>query len=137
MSRTKAHDAKIYGIDWSNTHRDKLITCSLDMSIKVWFTNSLHSTDLPSQSFRAEHPVWRARDLPFGHGFLSLPQRGENGPGLWTYNNTRPIETFEGHSDVVKEFVWRSQPSSKDDHGDIVHLILSYSPHILQVKKFN
>ena len=28
----KAHDAKIYGIDWDREHRHKLVTCSLGMS---------------------------------------------------------------------------------------------------------
>jgi hypothetical protein len=57
--------------------------------------------------------VWRARNLPFGEGILSLPQRGET--TLEMYAKGDPpnlVETFEGHSDVVKEFVWR-----KGNHG--------------------
>jgi hypothetical protein len=54
------------------------------------------------------YPVWRARDLPFGEGVLSLPQRGETALDMWAYNGSyTPVETFEGHTDVVKEFVWR------------------------------
>jgi hypothetical protein len=54
------------------------------------------------------YPVWRARDLPFGGGILSLPQRSETALEMWaTGNDTVPVEIFEGHTDVVKEFVWR------------------------------
>lgn len=57
--------------------------------------------------------MWRARNLPFGEGVLSLPQRGET--TLEMYAKGDPpnlVETFEGHLDVVKEFVWR-----KGNHG--------------------
>lgn len=103
------HDAKIYGIDWSHTRREKLITCSLDKTIKVWNTRALTGTEpAPFQVFHAEHPVWRARDLPFGNGVLSLPQRGNASLEMWNYDNAQePIDVFDGHNDVVKEFVWR------------------------------
>lgn len=55
------------------------------------------------------YPVWRARDLPFGHGVLSLPQRGQNALEMYECNtgSKDPVERFEGHDDTVKEFVWR------------------------------
>jgi len=43
--------------------------------------------------------------LPFGQGVLSLPQRGSTELEMWA--NGESVETFVGHSDVVKEFVWR------------------------------
>ncbi|KAJ7084577.1 hypothetical protein B0H15DRAFT_386319 [Mycena belliarum] len=71
----------------------------------------------PTQTIRTPHPVWRARHLPFGRGVLGLPQRGGTGLGMWAVrdpgNQARdgdgdePVEMFEGHTDVVKEFVWR------------------------------
>lgn len=58
--------------------------------------------------FNTSYPVWRARDLPFGRGVLSLPQRGENVLDLWSYDHPEePAYVLEGHSDTVKEFVWR------------------------------
>lgn len=64
----------------------------------------------PKLTLHTGHPVWRARDLPFGRGILSLPQRGDALLEMWGYDDTKaPVETFEGHTDVVKEFVWRSQ----------------------------
>ncbi|KAI5119541.1 hypothetical protein M0805_008527 [Coniferiporia weirii] len=120
VSRMKAHGAKIYGIDWSHSRRDEIITCSLDKTIKVWDTGNLSSTDCsPSQTFYTDHPVWRARDLPFGHGVLSLPQRGETVLEMWSYDDHKvPVETFEGHTDVVKEFVWRSGGGSSGNDKD-------------------
>ena len=58
--------------------------------------------------FNTSYPVWRARDLPFGRGVLSLPQRGENVLDMWSYDHPEePVSILEGHSDTVKEFVWR------------------------------
>ena len=40
---------------------------------------------------------------------MSLPQRGETALELYGRDNLEmPIERFEGHTDVVKEFVWRN-----------------------------
>lgn len=59
-------------------------------------------------TFNTSYPVWRARDLPFGRGVLSLPQRGENVIDMWSYDHPEaPASVLEGQSDTVKEFVWR------------------------------
>lgn len=78
------------------------------------------STDLPRSVIHTTYPVWRARDLPFGKGILSLPQRGETTLEMWAHGGEEvgldsklPIEVFEGHTDVVKEFVWRRGGSGK------------------------
>ena len=100
FARIKAHDSKIYGIDWSRTRRDEIITCSLDKTIKVWDTNTLNEpSPKPSSTYFTDHPVWRARDLPFGNGFMSVPQRGEAVLEMWNSEDLRgPVERFEGHS---------------------------------------
>ena len=55
---------------------------------------------------------------------LSLSQRGESVPQMWNYDYHRaPVENFEGHSDVVKEFVWRTK-----DVGDPNGLLLFCLP---------
>jgi WD40 repeat protein len=126
-----AHAAKIYGIDWAHNNSRELVTCSLDKTIKLWdvdsspaglggFCNFEGNADRPPQSsiyepcctIHTSYPVWRARDLPFGHGLLSLPQRGSDALEMWAHNTDMPhasvpVEVFEGHVDVVKEFVWR------------------------------
>lgn len=101
-----------------------IVTCSLDKSIKVWNVQDTSAPDFPQtepyfqkspqrlpqplRTITTRYPVWRARDLPFGRGILTLPQRGETALEMWvTGNDMAPIEIFEGHTDVVKEFVWR------------------------------
>ncbi|KAF9007839.1 hypothetical protein BDQ17DRAFT_1323782 [Cyathus striatus] len=75
-------------------------------------------TQRPKGIIRTTYPVWRARSLPFGQGVLSLPQRGDTTlemyaqathcvPGPEEECHMVPVETFPGHTDVVKEFVWR------------------------------
>lgn len=111
VSKIKAHNSKIYGIDWSHDVRNEIVTCSLDKTIKVWdISDSTNSDGLvdPKVSIQTTYPVWRARNLPFGHGLLSLAQRGVTALEMYAqYQSTAPVETFEGHKDVVKEFVWR------------------------------
>ncbi|KIY44139.1 hypothetical protein FISHEDRAFT_52764 [Fistulina hepatica ATCC 64428] len=103
VHRIRGHDGKIYGIDWSPTSRTEIMTCSLDKTIKIWDTNRLQPSTI-----NAENPIWRARYLPFGDGILSMAQRGEDAlQMIQRADLTAPPYTFEGHTDVVKEFVWR------------------------------
>ncbi|KAJ6467500.1 hypothetical protein C8R47DRAFT_990390 [Mycena vitilis] len=104
ITRLRAHRSKIYGIDWSPAVRDELVTCALDGEIKAGPPAATH---MPAHTIRTAHPVWRARHLPFGRGVLSLPQRGGTGLGMYAFGKRTPVEVFEGHTDVVKEFVWR------------------------------
>lgn len=119
------------------------MTCSLDKTIKLWDVDispadgGLRDTDgnattLPQYSIyepyytiHTSYPVWRARDLPFGRGLLSLPQRGGDALEMWAHSKEAPhaipIESFEGHADVAKEFVWRRGGRGK--HNDINSLL--------------
>ncbi|CCM03390.1 uncharacterized protein FIBRA_05520 [Fibroporia radiculosa] len=107
ISRIQAHTAKIYGIDWAHERTNEIVTCSLDKTIKIWDTQNLMPSE-PKITIQTEYPVWRARDLPFGQGLLSLPQRGQTALEMYSHDNPLiPVEIFEGHADVVKEFVWR------------------------------
>lgn len=105
ITQIQAHTSKIYGIDWSHHSSTEIVTCSLDKTIKTWNTNDVTE---PTSCIRTTYPVWRARTLPFGEGVLSLPQRSETTLEMYATAETQiPVETFEGHTDVVKEFVWR------------------------------
>ncbi|OAX43953.1 hypothetical protein K503DRAFT_730449 [Rhizopogon vinicolor AM-OR11-026] len=118
-ARIGAHTAKIYGIDWAHSRKHDLVTCSLDKTIKVWDAHDAPSFSLnqfsqaeiqPRSTISTQYPVWRARNLPFGHGVLSLPQRGGTTLEMYALEGSdvgTPVDVFEGHADVVKEFVWR------------------------------
>ncbi|CAK5284473.1 unnamed protein product [Mycena citricolor] len=161
ITHLRAHRSKIYGIDWSPTRRQELVTCALDGEIKVWDIDQVsetvlsnsnsseftaqphpHSSPLirtssmlhtPLRTIQTAYPVWRARHLPFGRGVLSLPQRGSTGLEMYALGewagqgagprtelaeDVLPVEVFEGHTDVVKEFVWR-----RGTDGDAFQLI--------------
>ncbi|WVW78757.1 hypothetical protein I302_100718 [Kwoniella bestiolae CBS 10118] len=123
LTTINAHGSKIYGIDWDRRDREKLVTCSLDKTIKFWTVPELRSStssiidsdpfatvnppDKPTSVVTTSYPVWRARNLPFGRGVLSLPQRGEQALELFAPDDDTPVERFEGHENVVKDFVWR------------------------------
>ena len=120
----RAHDSKIYGIDWDRQYRHKLVTCSLDKTIKYWSipelaeASSESSTPTNVHKITTNYPVWRARNLPFGRGVLSLPQRGEAALEMFGLGSAEPVERFEGHDDVVKEFVWRTKGGTAQGYDD-------------------
>ncbi|KAG8963801.1 hypothetical protein FRC05_004511 [Tulasnella sp. 425] len=73
----------------------------------------------PRAVIHTRYPVWRARHLPFGYGVLALPQRGETALEMWSPDQPeQPIHTVEGHTDVVKEYVWRFKGGHDCDHDD-------------------
>ena len=126
LSTIAAHTTKIYGIDWNRNDPSKIMTCSLDATIKLWSNvgKSDHIT-VPRRVIRTHYPVWRARHTPFPHGILAMPQRGNS--NLWLYKhakdsdastfNDEPVHAFQKHdSDAqVREFLWRSRGST--DYG--------------------
>lgn len=118
----EAHTTKIYGIDWSRTSATCLLTCSLDMTIKLWDYPELETN--PKHMIRVPFPIWRARHTPFGHGILAMPQRGNNELHLYderlagdrqaTEHDLQSVHSFTGHEDQVKEFLWRSRGGIED-----------------------
>ncbi|CDZ97888.1 Conserved WD40 repeat-containing protein [Phaffia rhodozyma] len=100
------------------------------MSGTSWL--SPHSNDIktdlvePDRTIRTNAPVFRARFLPFGRGILSLPQAGETSlemrrlldHTLEGQEREKVITRFEGHTDKVKEFVWRIRGGENSDDDD-------------------
>lgn len=112
----KAHDEKIYGIDWSRRSSDGLVTCSLDRTVKFWSTKSVQN---PQKIIQTSSPVRRARHLPFGRGVMTLPQRSDHVLKMWNEDQlTAPIASFVGHQDTVREFVWRTRGGSNLNYDD-------------------
>ena len=123
----EAHETKIYGIDWNRLHVDKIITCSLDKTVKFWDCSNLE--DEPEQVVSTPFPVWRARHTPFGWGVLAMPQRGNSDLHLYDRRfaehpvqngRVQSVAKFSGHKGQVKEFLWRPRGSITDgiDHRD-------------------
>ncbi len=115
LTRIRAHNSKIYGIDWSHNLRNEIVTCSLDKSIKVWDVSESRISNMYG-------------GRPANVSFLSKIKGNEEnefsirGP-LAQCDPIRIINThypvwrarylpFGRHTDVVKEFVWR-----KGDYG--------------------
>lgn len=122
-----AHATKIYGVDWNRTDTKNVATCSLDKTIKFW--DYTGSTDEPTWLIHTPFPVWRARHTPFGSGLLAMPQRMDFSLHLYDRRLGRegqrsraiqPTHKFDGHTDKVKEFLWRSRGSISDgfDHRE-------------------
>ncbi|KAI8334949.1 hypothetical protein BC941DRAFT_399392 [Chlamydoabsidia padenii] len=116
MTSITAHSKKIYGIDWSRQNDYTIVTCSLDKLVKYW---NIHSPDEAEETIITNSPVWRARNTPFGEGVLTMPQRSES--TLYLYGRAtpdEPVHLFEGHTDTVKEFVWRWKGGQANSDGD-------------------
>jgi WD repeat-containing protein 59 len=124
----EAHGTKIYGVDWNRFYSNKIVTCSLDKTVKFWDIENLE--DVPERIIETPFPVWRARHTPFGWGLLAMPQRS-NGD-LHMYNRrpseedklrsgpVPPVKIFPGHKGQVKEFLWRARGNIESgiDHRD-------------------
>ncbi|EXJ79973.1 hypothetical protein A1O3_08259 [Capronia epimyces CBS 606.96] len=117
----EAHGAKISGVDWNRHNPDKIVTCSLDKTIKFW--DLAYQEDMPERIIETSFPVRRARHTPFGWGLLVMPQRG-NGDlhlydrrainGVLESGLIQPVATFAGHEGQIKEFLWRSRGTIVD-----------------------
>ncbi|KAF2847773.1 hypothetical protein T440DRAFT_402897 [Plenodomus tracheiphilus IPT5] len=120
LSTIAAHSTKIYGIDWNRNDANKIMTCSLDMTIKLWNNVGITANiDTPRRVINTHYPVWRARHTPFPAGILAMPQRGNS--SLWLYKHVndsdpstfvnQPAYAFEGHEPdaQVREFLWRTR----------------------------
>lgn len=112
----EAHSTKIYGVDWNRTQTHRLVTCSLDRTVKFW--DYKFGEGQPEHVIQTPFPVWRARYTPFGSGLLAMPQRGNNELHLYDRRSfpkedgeaiDMPVHSFEGHDNQVKEFLWRSR----------------------------
>ncbi|KAF2153012.1 hypothetical protein K461DRAFT_225416 [Myriangium duriaei CBS 260.36] len=143
LTSIDAHATKIYGIDWSRSDASRVITCSLDRTIKVWDWSA--SDVHPDRIIRTPYPVWRARHTPFGEGILAMPQRGDHKLHLFDGkqdNNTPwdahvdPVYSFKGHGDSVKEFLWRARGTIHDNTDDRDFQLVSWgSDHELILHK--
>ncbi|CAG8536370.1 3074_t:CDS:2, partial [Acaulospora colombiana] len=61
---------------------------------------------------------------PVGSGILTMPQRSESTLYLWNRENPQsPVDSFAGHNDVVKEFVWRIKGGNNQNVGKEFQLI--------------
>lgn len=118
MRTIQAHGTKIYGIDWNRYQKNKIVTCSLDRTIKFWDLEN--QDDMPERIIETPFPVWRARHTPFGWGLLAMPQRGNSDLHLYDRRKingvlesgpVRAVATFTGHEGQVKEFLWRARGS--------------------------
>lgn len=126
LKTIEAHETKIYGVDWNRTETSKLITCSLDRTIKLW-DYEVSETE-PERIIHTPFPVWRARHTPFADCLLAMPQRGNNDLHLYdrreenagpidSNGNVEPNYTFTGHQEQAKEFLWRAR-GTIDNHSD-------------------
>lgn len=124
LKTIEAHQTKIYGIDWSRTDETKIVTCSLDRTIKLW--DYEFSETEPERVINTPFPVWRARHTPFGNGVLAMPQRGDHDLHMYDCRSstqahspaqTEPNYRFTGHEEQVKEFLWRGR-GNIDEYTD-------------------
>ncbi|KAK6632142.1 hypothetical protein RUM44_007172 [Polyplax serrata] len=112
------HIAKIHDLDWSQTHEYQLASCSQDGTVKFFDVTNPKCAESVIQT---ASPIWRAKYTPFGEGLVtvvvSLTQRGDNGLLLWNLSNQSiPVHTFVGHTDVVLEFEWRRNRAELSDY---------------------
>ncbi|XP_065641638.1 GATOR2 complex protein WDR59 isoform X2 [Hydra vulgaris] len=113
------HLSKIHGLDWSPQNESQFVTASNDSTVKFWNINS----PLQSQgSINTGSPVWKARFTPFGIGLVTVQlRRGDNNIFLWKTSELKsPVHRFDGHTDVILEFQWRSQHLGDEEEYQLI-----------------
>lgn len=132
-----AHSTKIYGIDWNRSDPSKILTCSLDSTIKLWAqVGKTATTNTPRRIIHTNYPVWRARHTPFAHGLIAMPQRGNS--SLWLYKHVNDssrdtftneaVHEFRAHKPEaqVREFLWRVRGGTDDYIDDREFQLVSW-----------
>lgn len=123
MTTIHAHFNKVYGIDWHRTEHNKLLTCSLDKTVKQWEgVGIVESINKPTRTIFTDYPLLRARHTPFPNGIIAMPQHGSASLSLYEQNTylqstRRPQHTFvnnECEGGRLHEFLWRSRGSCDD-----------------------
>ncbi|CAY67285.1 SEA complex subunit [Komagataella phaffii] len=129
LMKVDAHDGRINGLDFSKHNRSELISCSNDMSVKVW---DYEKDSLNFQScIRTDFPVSRARHIPFAKDCVGImPARGGNNC-IYISNfrdeeqldeekttKLKPLYVFKGHSEPVRDFLWRTRYQENDKNID-------------------
>ena len=140
LATIEAAQSRIYGIDWSRDTSlglSRLVTCSLDGSVKWWDLDSPAAQQAIGErrlvteaetTIETHTPVWRARHLPFGNGVMTLPQRGDTSLGMWAKDKPEePVHRFEGHGDIVKEYLIRTQGGSDRERDDRKFQLITWS----------
>jgi WD40 repeat protein len=140
LATIEAHESKIYGIDWSRDTSlglDRLVTCSLDRTVKFWNLASdtsqaaIGARELVTEAesiIETKTPVWRARHLPFGNGVMTLPQRGDTTLSMWAKDDAEePKATFAGHTDIVKEYLFRAKGGQDRESDDRQFQLITWS----------
>ena len=57
-----------------------------------------------------------------------MPQRLETSLSLWNSDKPeKPVHSFQGHKDVVKEFVWRTREGGDSDVDDREFQLVTWS----------
>ena len=137
LRKIEAHDSKVNGLDFSRTEEFKVLTCSNDRTVKLWD----YSSDEALQcTFVTNFPVWRARHTPFGKGFAVMPLRGGNNDVFINKISTdknvvemNPIYEFHGHSEPIKEFVWRTLGGNTEYEDRAFQLVTWSKDHDLRL----
>lgn len=120
ISTIYAHFNKVYGIDWHRSEATKLLTCSLDKTIKQWDqVGTVETIQQPARTIFTDYPLLRARHTPFSNGIIAMPQYGSASLGLYeqtasgsNMGSNVPTHVFTNdapESTRLHEFLWRSR----------------------------
>ncbi|EPX73335.1 ubiquitin-protein ligase E3 [Schizosaccharomyces octosporus yFS286] len=128
--QTSASITKINGLEFNKVSETRLLTCAMDRTVKFW--DYSESTIEPEHLITTDAPVWKARFTPFGEGVMLMPQRGDNSVHLYDVRNLneggpRPVHTFSGHTDLVKEFLWRCRGEDVFDKDNRDFQLITWS----------
>ncbi|KAF1962755.1 hypothetical protein CC80DRAFT_521753 [Byssothecium circinans] len=137
ISTIHAHFNRVYGIDWHRSVATKILTCSLDKTIKQWDQAGVtEHISKPSRTIVTEYPLLRARHTPFPNGIIALPQHGSAALGLYKQTTVgtqtkcpnAPAHVFGDTGPTrLYEFLWRSRGDCDDGRDNREYQLVTWA----------
>lgn len=133
IHKINAHTRRINGLDFGRLYENEIISCSNDLTVKFWDYGK--STESPTYTINTDFPVSRARHLPFGISTCGIMPSagGNNSIHIVNYKDQTGVSkmksthVFKGHSEPVKDFLWRQRHSFDSEIDDREYQLVTWS----------
>ncbi|AGO13930.1 AaceriAGR067Wp [[Ashbya] aceris (nom. inval.)] len=137
LYRLNGSGSSVNNIDFNRNNECEIMSSYNDGTIRFWDYGQ--NSESAQFTINADFPVWRGRYLPFGEGCCVMPLYGGNNSVYLVNNNWKhedndeketklqPIYVFKGHTDIVKDFLWRSRHTNDSAIDDREFQLVTWS----------
>lgn len=123
LNEVYAHAGRVNAVEFDGTSSNRLVTASIDRTVKVWNLKSLKKggEQEPRSTYTTNFPIWKCRFLPDGgNGAIVIPMRGgENNALLCDFSipgtcDLEVVQSFSRHKAPIKDVTIRRDGNGYD-----------------------